>query len=259
MALLGQLSPDGTTRREDLLRVIGPFPVAGLASWTDDWHAFRCCPSAHLHEGLDLFAEEGTPVIAVAEGRITQKVSGHTSGLAVELTTRGGTEYFYAHLSAFAPGLQVGQQVDGGEVLGYVGDTGNARGTSPHLHFEIQPGGQAIPPKPIVDRWLVMAERRAEALVEQVLGRAVSLDPAEVRVLQARADRLIDGSGADAGPSAYPPPPRAAAGTGSGSWTPVVGLLGALLLAVGLLSRWDSGEPEGSIMRVNAMRVALLI
>ena len=175
MALLSEISFDGTPELSDILSVVGPFPVAGLAWWTNDWHAYRCCPYPHLHQGLDMFASIGTPVVAAAEGYVSQKVLDPlVSGLGVEITDPAGTQYFYAHLSAYAVGLAVGQQVHVGQVLGYVGNTGNASETSPHLHFEIQPGGVPEPPKPIVDQWLVLAEQRAEALVESRTGRPVA-------------------------------------------------------------------------------------
>lgn len=180
MALLGEASGDGTPKLEDILSVVGPFPVAGLTWWTDDWHAYRCCPYPHLHQGLDMFASFGTPVVAAADGYVSQKVDDPAlSGLGVEVTDATNTQYFYAHLSRFATGMAVGQRVRRGQVIGYVGNTGNAVGTSPHLHFEVQPNGVPVPPKPLVDRWLVAAEQEAEALVASRTGHAV-LDPADL-------------------------------------------------------------------------------
>jgi murein DD-endopeptidase MepM/ murein hydrolase activator NlpD len=154
------------SRREAFLEVAGPFPLAGRASWSDDWHNFRPCPEPHLHKGLDLLAAAGTPVVAVADGQVTQVVNiADSSGLGVEMEDGNNIQYFYAHLSRFAPGLRLGQRVRRGDVLGYVGTTGNAQGGVPHLHFEIQPGGVAMPPKPLVDRWLLVAEKRARILV----------------------------------------------------------------------------------------------
>ena len=149
------------------LQVAGPFPVAGMASWSNDWHAYRACPSPHLHRGLDLFAALGTPVVAAEHGVVSQIVNNPISGLGVELRDRSGIEYFYAHLSSYAPGLHLGQVVRQGTVLGRVGTTGNAAGSAPHLHFEIQPGGRAMPPKPLVDRWLLEMEKRARLLVKE--------------------------------------------------------------------------------------------
>jgi Peptidase family M23 len=179
MAMLAQLSSTGSPQLSDVLSVVGPFPVAGLTWWTDDWHAYRCCPYPHLHEGLDMFASTGTPVVAAADGYVSQKVVNAISGLGVEITDAGNTQYFYAHLSAFASGLAVGQSVRVGEVIGYVGNTGDALRTSPHLHFEVQPNGVPVPPKPYVDRWLVDSEARAEALVASRTGQAV-LAPADL-------------------------------------------------------------------------------
>jgi hypothetical protein len=145
------------------LGVSGPFPVAGPAHWSNDWHVRRCEPYPHLHEGIDIFAPHGTPIVAVTGGRISQRGIGSISGLSVEVVDAQGVQYFYAHLSAFEVGLVPGGTVQRGQVLGYIGTTGNAQGTSPHLHLEVQPGGVPVPPKPYVDRWLRSAEQRAEA------------------------------------------------------------------------------------------------
>jgi hypothetical protein len=171
-----------------LLKVVGPFPVAGLAWWSDDWHAHRCCPFPHLHQGLDIFAPAGTPLVAAADGYISQKVdSPSASGLGLEVTDAGGIQYFYAHLSAFEPGIEVGTQVEMGQVIGYVGNTGNARGTIPHVHFERQPDGVPAPPKPWVDRWLRIAERKALELVQELSGKKP-----KVERLSFRLTRLFD-------------------------------------------------------------------
>jgi murein DD-endopeptidase MepM/ murein hydrolase activator NlpD len=168
--ILASLTRYDMPLRESLLEVVGPFPVAGLAYWTDDWHACRdgC---TRFHEGLDIFAKTGTPLVATADGFVSQKLVGDLSGISVEITDAQGVQYFYAHLSAWAPGIQVGDQVRVGQVLGYMGNTGNAISTPPHLHLEVQPGGVPVPPKPFVDRWLKLAELRAEQLVTRVTGQ----------------------------------------------------------------------------------------
>jgi murein DD-endopeptidase MepM/ murein hydrolase activator NlpD len=188
ISILTALTPRGTTLEEALLKVVGPFPVAGLAWWGDDWHAPRCCPFAHLHQGLDIFAPFGTPLVAAADGYISQKVnSPAASGLGLEITDARGIQYFYAHLSAFEPGIQAGTRVEVGQVIGYVGASGNARGTLPHLHFERQPDGVPAPPKPWVDRWLRIAERKAMRLVQETTGKKVNLER-----LTFRLTRLFD-------------------------------------------------------------------
>jgi murein DD-endopeptidase MepM/ murein hydrolase activator NlpD len=195
MAILAELSPNGTPDQGDILAVVGPFPVAGLAWWQNDWHAYRCCPFPHIHQGLDVFAPRGTPVVAAADGHVSQKLDGPISGLAVEITDVGNTQYFYAHLSGFASGIAAGTRVHAGQVLGYIGNTGNASRTLPHLHFEIQPGGIPVPPMPIVDRWLRLAEERARSLVERRIGRTI-LDPASLPLWIRRAQELGGGDAA---------------------------------------------------------------
>lgn len=148
-------------------QVLAPFPVNGPASYTDDWGAARFSPSFHLHEGIDIFAERGTPVIASTDGTITR--AAHRTGAGgnvVYLEMDDGTYFYYAHLDDISPVIHAGMEVEAGTVLGTVGDTGNAVGTPPHLHFEIHPGGgDAVPPAPYVDAWLAAATEEAEALV----------------------------------------------------------------------------------------------
>jgi murein DD-endopeptidase MepM/ murein hydrolase activator NlpD len=170
--LLAPLQRHGLSLQEALLRVAGPFPVAGLSYWTDDWQACRdgC---TRFHEGLDIFAQPGTPLVAIADGYVSQKLVGELSGISVEITDAQGIQYFYAHLSAWAEGLRPGMQVQTGQVLGYMGNTGNAISTPAHLHLEVQPGGVPVPPKPFVDRWLKIAEIEAQELAARYTGKAV--------------------------------------------------------------------------------------
>lgn len=129
------------------------FPVAGDVEFIDSWGYPRMTgtASAHWHQGTDIFAAHGTPLIASENGVLARIGVGSLGGNKLWVVGESGTEYYYAHLSAFAPGIVEGQQVRAGEVVGYVGDTGNARGTSPHLHFEIHPGGVGpINPYPVL-------------------------------------------------------------------------------------------------------------
>ena len=125
-------------------------PVGGVCWYTDTWRQARSAGRVHL--GTDIGAAEGTPVRAVAAGRISYVYldrPGSLSGNALKVRTANGTYFFYAHLSAFATGVGVGTPVAAGQVIGYVGHTGNALG--PHLHFEVHPGGgAAVNPYPIL-------------------------------------------------------------------------------------------------------------
>ncbi len=120
------------------------FPVdpAGKPKFSDDWGAPR---EGHTHEGTDIFAPQDTPVLAVEDGKISAS-STAIGGLIVNLDTADGTRYYYAHLSGVA-GHGWPRNVKAGEVIGYVGNTGNAAHTVPHLHFAIYPaGGGAVDP-----------------------------------------------------------------------------------------------------------------
>ena len=157
-------------------RLVAPFPVAGLAHYSADFGEIRRDPGGVVrqHQGTDVFAARGTPVVAAARGLVTLG-SGGRSGSFVVLEAPDGTHYLYAHLDRFAARLATGDTVAKGEVIGFVGTSGNAAATAPHLHFEVRPaGGAAIDPVPFLDRWLADATRSIASL------RGTSLSPAAV-------------------------------------------------------------------------------
>ena len=125
-------------------------PVQGPCFYGDTWGAARSAGRSHL--GVDIGAAEGKELYAVVSGRISQiyvDAPGSLAGHGLKIAMADGTYFFYAHLSAVAPGIQVGTQVTAGQVVGWVGKTGNAG--VPHLHLEIHPGGgSAVNPYPIV-------------------------------------------------------------------------------------------------------------
>ena len=143
---------------------LGHFPVAGAANWVHDWLHPRRGPPVHLHQGTDLWAATGTPLRAPYAGRLRYEDAG-LGGLAAYITAADGTYYYLAHMAGTAPGLASGATVTQGQIIGFVGDSGNARGGAAHLHFEIHPrGGAAVDPKPILDRWVKDATVYAFAL-----------------------------------------------------------------------------------------------
>lgn len=131
------------------------FPVGGPHSFTDTFGAPR--DGGRSHEGTDIFAAKLTPVVAVANGVITtMRTDGLRAGVFIALTHNDGWSSWYVHLNndtpdtddglgvGFVDGLTVGASVVAGEVIGFVGDSGNAEDTSPHLHFELHDQGNAV-------------------------------------------------------------------------------------------------------------------
>ena len=128
------------------------FPIAAPTSFTSDFNEGRS--GGRLHAGNDLFAERGAPLVAVDDGQVR---SGRDplGGNIVNLYASDGTRYYYAHLDAFTDGTATltdppaPRMVRAGEIIGFLGNTGNAKTTVPHVHFEIHPGnGPAIDPFP---------------------------------------------------------------------------------------------------------------
>ena len=119
-------------------------PAPG-ASYGDTWGAARS--GGRRHEGVDMIAPRGLPLYAVVNGVVTFKQN-NLGGNAVSLVGDNGNRYYYAHLDRYEGSSR---RVFQGEVIGYVGDTGNARFSTPHLHFEVHPGGGlAVNPYPTV-------------------------------------------------------------------------------------------------------------
>jgi peptidoglycan hydrolase-like protein with peptidoglycan-binding domain len=127
------------------------FPMQGPCSFTNTWHAPR--GGGRLHVGVDIIANEGNLLYAVADGTITKIYNAANDKLAgngIRLMKADGTYFFYGHMLRLADGITVGTQVKAGQVVGYNGKTGGTN--TPHLHFEIHPfGGEAIDPTAAVD------------------------------------------------------------------------------------------------------------
>ena len=113
------------------------FPVYGPASYTNTFGAPRA--STGWHHGEDIFAPLGAPILAVANGIVYSVGWNDVGGLRLWLQDLAGNEFYYAHLSAFSPLAVNGAQVRAGDVLGFMGNTGDAEHTPYHLHFEIHP------------------------------------------------------------------------------------------------------------------------
>jgi murein DD-endopeptidase MepM/ murein hydrolase activator NlpD len=114
----------------------------------DTWGAPRGV--GRRHEGQDIFAAKGTPILSATNGFIYKIGENNLGGQTVSVIGSGGRIYYYAHLDSYAKGIAVGDRVSKRTVLGFVGNTGNAQGTPPHLHFGIYTLTGAINPLPLL-------------------------------------------------------------------------------------------------------------
>jgi murein DD-endopeptidase MepM/ murein hydrolase activator NlpD len=153
------------------------FPVVGRVSFSDDFGEPRAQGG---HPGNDILARRHAPVVAAEPGRVVFWTTSASAGCMLYLYGQSGTSYQYIHLNndltggndnrgscvagvAYAAGLKDGDDVRAGELIGYVGDSGDADGRHPHLHFELHPGGgAAVSPY----QWLLRAERLARPVGE---------------------------------------------------------------------------------------------
>lgn len=125
------------------------FPVGDPHDFIDSWGFPRA--GGRSHEGTDIFAERGTPLFAVEDGILVRVGNDRLGGIKLWLVGESGTHYYYAHLESYALGVTEGVVVDAGDVIGYVGDTGDAKGTPPHLHFQLHPfGAEPVNPFPLL-------------------------------------------------------------------------------------------------------------
>jgi Peptidase family M23 len=143
------------------------FPVVGQAAYIDDYGDPR---GQGRHEGNDIMSVWRAPVVAVEDGTVKFHTTSWRAGCMLYLEGDSGTEYIYVHLNndltrrndnrgrcvpgvAYARGLKSGARVAAGEQVGYVGDSGDANGIQPHLHFEVHPnGGRSVSPFPHLKR-----------------------------------------------------------------------------------------------------------
>jgi peptidoglycan LD-endopeptidase LytH len=145
----GQMLPLFATAAPDFLRTAGSvhahrdgpallIPVVGIGPQDLRNSYYEGRSGGRTHAAIDIHAPRGTPVVAAADGTILRLHSGARGGLSVyHLGDDGRTRYYYAHLDGYAEGLHQGQRVRRGDVIGYVGDTGNAAPGDYHLHFSI--------------------------------------------------------------------------------------------------------------------------
>lgn len=129
-------------------RLVMPVQDVTRRQVANTWHAPR--GNDRQHEGQDIFAPRGTPVLSATEGYIVRIGENSLGGQTVSVIGAGGRVYYYAHLESYAPGIKEGDFVTTKTVLGYVGTTGNAAGTPPHLHFGVYSTGGAINPLPLL-------------------------------------------------------------------------------------------------------------
>lgn len=114
---------------------------------------------AREHEGQDIIAPRGTPIASPTDAVVTRTGNGSSSGITVTTRNPGGETFIYMHLDEVAEGVKAGTVLEPGDILGFVGDTGNAKGGVTHLHFEIREGREATDPFPRLDREFTLKER----------------------------------------------------------------------------------------------------
>ncbi len=134
-------------------------PVSGIGAAQLSDNYLQARPDGRVHEALDIMSPKGTPVLAADDGRIVKLFDSKPGGITLYQFDPSETyAYYYAHLNGYAAGIVEGKQVVRGELLGYVGSTGNANPAAPHLHFamfELGPEknwwqGKAINPYPLL-------------------------------------------------------------------------------------------------------------
>jgi len=146
-------------------RLAMPLEEVRRQSIADTWQAAR--GEGRKHEGQDIFATRGTPILSATSGYIYNIGENNLGGQTVSVIGKGGRVYYYAHLDSYARGIKIGDRVTTRTVLGYVGTTGNAQGTPPHLHFGIYTSSGAINPLPMLADRLPPTATRQETSIRR--------------------------------------------------------------------------------------------
>ena len=126
------------------------FPIAGPSEWSPgSWMPNTLTHRGRTHAAIDLYAEPGTPIVAPVSGTVTASASGDVGGNYVRIVGDDGFVYYFAHMQDASP-LQKGQRINVADIIGFVGNTGSAKNTKPHLHFSMRgrAGNQPINPIP---------------------------------------------------------------------------------------------------------------
>ncbi|WP_227686727.1 M23 family metallopeptidase [Psychrobacter fozii] len=123
-----------------------PLPEQNL---TDTWGAARS--QGRSHEGIDIFAARGTPIQSTTQGIVRKVGENNLGGRVVVIVGPGGAGHYYAHLEDYAD-IAPNDWVNAGDIIGYVGDSGNAKGTPPHVHYGIYINGSAVNPYPFLQK-----------------------------------------------------------------------------------------------------------
>ena len=190
------------------------FPVVGTVSYSDDFGQPRAGGS---HEGNDIMAARHAPAVAVEAGTVKFWTTSWQAGCMLYLYGASGTTYLYIHLNndltgrndnqgtcvagtAYAPGLKSGAHVAAGQLIGYVGDSGDANGIHPHLHFEVHPGdGAAVSPYPYLRKAQPLmfyakpgskVSLSVAGTVRSALGGTLELQASQVRLNSAKPIKL---------------------------------------------------------------------
>jgi Peptidase family M23 len=176
------------------------FPVVGTVEYTNDFGQAR---AGGTHQGNDLLGTKRAPVVAVEEGTVKFWTTSANAGCMLYLYGKSGTMYEYIHLNndlttgndnkgkcvdgvSYAPGLVDGEHVAAGQMIGYLGDSGDANGIHPHLHFEVHPNGKnAVSPFPYLTKaaqLLVPAPPAGSPFTLKLTGTVVSATPSDLSV-----------------------------------------------------------------------------
>lgn len=122
-------------------------PLGAPYTFRDTWGAPRS--GGRSHKGVDMFAAMGEDVYAITDGEVSRISTSRLGGLGMYVLGDDGNEYYYAHLESTRRGYEPGRRVEAGERIAANGDSGNARGGAPHIHFEVHPGaGAPVNPYP---------------------------------------------------------------------------------------------------------------